>query len=81
MQAKELRSWIEDLDDDDEVSIEVTFPEVNDWSMLSYAIAARPDGEYDGAGLTLSVSVYTADFDYGQPLARLKEVVAALPEL
>lgn len=80
MQIKDLRAWIEGQDDDDAVSVEVAFPEIDDWSILSYAIAAHPDKEYDGNGLTLSVSVHMADFDYGKPLARLKEVVASMPE-
>ncbi|MDR2493113.1 MAG: hypothetical protein LBD25_06630 [Coriobacteriales bacterium] len=77
MKIGKLRSIIDCFDDDQEVTINVEFPDVGGWTVTTDDISFDV-GTYNGT-LSLAIAVYLSDFDYTDVWQKLREVVNEAP--
>jgi hypothetical protein len=73
MTIGELRSLIDNFEDDQDLIINVKFPNVDGWTVGTGDIGYDVDENY--GTLSLEISVYLADFDYTDVWKKLKDVV------
>jgi hypothetical protein len=78
MKVGYLKEVLASFDDDKELAILATFPNLTNWSVSTYDMAIGIDEETKSP--QLEISIYLADFDYPQILRELKDIVAAIPE-
>lgn len=78
MRIKQLTAALEAFDADQEIAISVAFPNIDDWTVLSYDV--KLVAEDNSGDPVLEMAVYLADFDYPQIVAALKAAVAAIPD-
>jgi hypothetical protein len=77
MKLGELRSLIDNFDDNQELIINVRFPNVNDWTVATGDISFDVDKDY--GNLSLEIAIYLADFDYTDVWKKLKDAVNDAP--
>lgn len=76
MLIRDLIEQLEEFDEDEELAIDVMFPQI-DWMVREFPTCVEVNEEQQP---TLVVNVYEGQFDFPDVLQRLKARVDAIPE-
>ena len=73
MKIKELSRLLDNFNEEQELTINVEFPDIDGWTVSTGDISFDVDKDYDT--LSLEIAVYLADFDYTAVWKKLEDAV------